>query len=429
MTRFNDSITIGVQSPVVATLLSDLEQHPYFVPDGFKQYRYLSRELKGVGARAAVDVNLLGHWLPSELEVTAVGENEIRMVLRCEPARLDLAFSLLNRGERTEVRLEVVTVKRPLSLWRVRTRIKQQLRLESDVANLCGRFLSQVKTAAEATRVAPKPVEPPPAPKAASKEAASKAAEPKAAAKAASRATEARSAEAKAAPSVPSAESRPAMEAKAQPPTPTEPPSTGASAAASTAKPKRSARSVEAAADETVSRETVAHETVAAATVAHETVAASTPERQGETEAPMAAQSSMPTGSAVLSTVDLGAELSGNAPAAASDAETGWIFAAKTSDLGPGQARMVQVAGQEVAVFHVEEGFFALSNQCPHRRGPLAFGLISGKEVTCPLHSWTFDVTDGHCTNIPSARVPCFGVEVRGDEVYVRASASTPASA
>ena len=56
-----------------------------------------------------------------------------------------------------------------------------------------------------------------------------------------------------------------------------------------------------------------------------------------------------------------------------------FVKAARTTEIGPGQARLVEVKGKQIALFNVDSQFFALDNTCTHRGGPLADG-----EVTCP---------------------------------------------
>ena len=52
--------------------------------------------------------------------------------------------------------------------------------------------------------------------------------------------------------------------------------------------------------------------------------------------------------------------------------------------------------GRPIAVFRTgEDRVFALIDECPHRRGPLSEGIISGDAVTCPLHNWVIDLTSG----------------------------------
>jgi nitrite reductase (NADH) small subunit len=59
------------------------------------------------------------------------------------------------------------------------------------------------------------------------------------------------------------------------------------------------------------------------------------------------------------------------------------------------EGRSVTVAGRRVAVFHTPDGHVAIDAVCPHRRGPLADGLVADSCVTCPLHGWRFDLRSG----------------------------------
>ncbi|MBV9850604.1 MAG: Rieske 2Fe-2S domain-containing protein [Armatimonadetes bacterium] len=60
-----------------------------------------------------------------------------------------------------------------------------------------------------------------------------------------------------------------------------------------------------------------------------------------------------------------------------------------------GEGRNFVVDGVEVAVFHTRKGVYATQAECPHRRGPLADGLLGGTTVVCPFHAWKFDLTTG----------------------------------
>jgi len=52
--------------------------------------------------------------------------------------------------------------------------------------------------------------------------------------------------------------------------------------------------------------------------------------------------------------------------------------------------------GHPIAVFRTSGNeIFALIDECPHRGGPLSEGIVSGLSVTCPLHNWTIQLTDG----------------------------------
>jgi nitrite reductase/ring-hydroxylating ferredoxin subunit len=97
-----------------------------------------------------------------------------------------------------------------------------------------------------------------------------------------------------------------------------------------------------------------------------------------------------------------------------------FVKAARTTEIGPGQARLVEVKGKQIAPFNVDSQFFALDNTCTHRGGPLADGEVSGHEVTCPWHGATFDVRTGEVVGPPAQRaVGRYGVRVTGTDIEV----------
>jgi nitrite reductase/ring-hydroxylating ferredoxin subunit len=93
-----------------------------------------------------------------------------------------------------------------------------------------------------------------------------------------------------------------------------------------------------------------------------------------------------------------------------------------TSDLVPGNARLVYVDGLPVAVFNVGGSFFATQDACTHAAGPLSEGSLEGQHVICSLHGSCFDVTDGSVCSGP-ARQPLktFAVSVDGEVARVGA--------
>jgi nitrite reductase (NADH) small subunit len=61
-----------------------------------------------------------------------------------------------------------------------------------------------------------------------------------------------------------------------------------------------------------------------------------------------------------------------------------------------GEGRTFAVGGERVAVFRTRNGqLYAVQAECPHKRGPLADGLLGGTTLICPLHSWKFDLRSG----------------------------------
>jgi nitrite reductase (NADH) small subunit len=65
-----------------------------------------------------------------------------------------------------------------------------------------------------------------------------------------------------------------------------------------------------------------------------------------------------------------------------------------------GEGRNFEIDGRRVAVFRARDGkVFATQAECPHRKGPLADGLLGGHTLVCPLHEWRFDLSTGATEN------------------------------
>jgi nitrite reductase (NADH) small subunit len=65
------------------------------------------------------------------------------------------------------------------------------------------------------------------------------------------------------------------------------------------------------------------------------------------------------------------------------------------ADVPPREGRKLLVNGREIALFNLGDRFLAVDNQCPHKGGPLADGIVSGHAVVCPLHAWKIDLETG----------------------------------
>ena len=97
-----------------------------------------------------------------------------------------------------------------------------------------------------------------------------------------------------------------------------------------------------------------------------------------------------------------------------------FVKAASTSEIAPGQGRLVNIEGKEIVLFNIEGTFFALANACTHEEGPLAEGEVSGYEVTCPWHGASFDIRTGEVLCPPAYDdVARYNVRVTGTVIEV----------
>src|SRR2546427_10087979 len=94
-----------------------------------------------------------------------------------------------------------------------------------------------------------------------------------------------------------------------------------------------------------------------------------------------------------------------------------FVRVAKTSDVPQGEGRVVVVQGHPVALFNVEGRFYAVSNVCLHRGGPIGEGMLDDAVVTCPNHGWEYAVRTGANLATPMTRLPTFDARIERDAV------------
>ena len=109
--------------------------------------------------------------------------------------------------------------------------------------------------------------------------------------------------------------------------------------------------------------------------------------------------------------------------------EGGWVDACAVSDLQENRGHITTVAGERVAIFRYEGKVSAISNVCQHQNGPLGEGRIIDGCVTCPWHGYQYDPATGRAPAPFTERIPTFGVEIRGDRVWLSATPNPPGTA
>jgi nitrite reductase (NADH) small subunit len=102
-------------------------------------------------------------------------------------------------------------------------------------------------------------------------------------------------------------------------------------------------------------------------------------------------------------------------------AET-WIDIGPLADIPRQGGRVVKTAAGCVAVFRTAaDEVFAVDDRCPHKGGPLSEGIVHGRQVTCPLHNWVFDMATGVAQGADKGRVATFAAMVSEGRVLLRA--------
>jgi len=88
-------------------------------------------------------------------------------------------------------------------------------------------------------------------------------------------------------------------------------------------------------------------------------------------------------------------------------------------DIALGSAKVVEVQGQQIALFNVAGTLHAIDDRCLHRGGSLGQGRLEGSVVTCPLHGWKFDVISGACITRPGMQTKSYAVSIEGHDVLL----------
>ena len=90
------------------------------------------------------------------------------------------------------------------------------------------------------------------------------------------------------------------------------------------------------------------------------------------------------------------------------------------SDLALGKAKRIIVETIPVAVFRLEDGFYAIEDTCSHQGASLAFGDLEGSVVACPRHGARFNVRTGATMSLPAVGgVRSYPVKIEDGQVFV----------
>jgi nitrite reductase (NADH) small subunit len=96
-----------------------------------------------------------------------------------------------------------------------------------------------------------------------------------------------------------------------------------------------------------------------------------------------------------------------------------FVKVARRDEIPEGTGKTVEAGGKPIALFNSAGKFYAISNTCLHRGGPLGEGEFDGTTVTCPWHGWEYDLTTGSIAQDDTKKIACFAVRIEGDDVLV----------
>jgi nitrite reductase/ring-hydroxylating ferredoxin subunit len=113
-----------------------------------------------------------------------------------------------------------------------------------------------------------------------------------------------------------------------------------------------------------------------------------------------------------------------------------WVAVLKTTDLPPGDSRILDIGGKSIGLFHENGRYYAVLNFCPHAGAPICRGWVEGQVVCddqgkqtydhqtrvlrCPWHHWGFDLATGKAATPIPQRLKIYPVRVEGEDILVQ---------
>ncbi len=98
-----------------------------------------------------------------------------------------------------------------------------------------------------------------------------------------------------------------------------------------------------------------------------------------------------------------------------------WVDVGRADEIAPGEHRLVDADGTQIAVFNLGGEFFAIEDVCTHDGGELLSGRVEGDQVICPRHGARFCIRTGAALTPPAYEpAPRFPVRVQAGVVQVR---------
>ncbi|MDQ3190099.1 MAG: Rieske 2Fe-2S domain-containing protein [Bacteroidota bacterium] len=79
----------------------------------------------------------------------------------------------------------------------------------------------------------------------------------------------------------------------------------------------------------------------------------------------------------------------------------------------------VEVGNKTVCLVKLPEGYFAVSDICPHQGASLSEGYCTDQNIVCPWHHYEFNLKSGRQAEGGGDYVMTFPVEIRKDGLYI----------
>ena len=98
-----------------------------------------------------------------------------------------------------------------------------------------------------------------------------------------------------------------------------------------------------------------------------------------------------------------------------------WVKAAREDDFEDVQVIRFVYQENPIAIFKLDDGFYAIDDTCTHAEASLSEGEVYDGVVECPLHGAEFDIRTGKNLTLPAVTpVRSYPVKVEEGDILIQ---------
>jgi nitrite reductase/ring-hydroxylating ferredoxin subunit len=97
-----------------------------------------------------------------------------------------------------------------------------------------------------------------------------------------------------------------------------------------------------------------------------------------------------------------------------------FIYATEENNIHENSMKLVNIVGRNVLIARNQGKVYGVSNRCPHMGCDLSNGKLKDYTVTCPCHSWNFDVRTGEYQYNKAIKLNVYECKIEDGKIFVK---------
>ena len=99
-----------------------------------------------------------------------------------------------------------------------------------------------------------------------------------------------------------------------------------------------------------------------------------------------------------------------------------WVDVARSEEISAGVPVHIEIDGAGIAVFKLDQSFYAIEDVCTHDGGKLTGGCVENDQIICPRHGARFCLRTGEALTPPAYdAIRVFDTKLEAGRLWVRA--------